>query len=157
VGPVPNTEADSAVLRTYSDVVASRPPSVYRERPSLPLGVPAVDPDSAREPNRLNVREREDEGERSEDLATSEEVETPDKVDSRWTTVIRRRTRSLESFNNKNNKRSLTMEQTRAVKKATENMTTEQKQKVQRRQEKVRRRRVGNGTGFQTCAGHSHG
>jgi hypothetical protein len=40
VGPVPNAEADSAVLRTYSDVVASRPPSVYRERPSLPSGGP---------------------------------------------------------------------------------------------------------------------
>jgi hypothetical protein len=142
VGTVSNAEVMmAAVLRSYSDVVASRPPSPNRERPTLPTGIPTGNPGVVRVPEHPSVPNNEDVGDVSGGYATSGEVETnPDRADSHWTTVQRRRTRSLESIRNQRVK-PLTAEQTRAVKKAAEGMTAEQKQHLQRRHEKVRPRR----------------
>jgi hypothetical protein len=63
-------------------------------------------------------------------------VETPDKIeDIPWITVKRRRTRSQESLINK--RKPLTSEQAQAIRKATESMTADQRQRIERRKEKV--------------------
>ena len=71
----------------------------------------------------------------------TEELETPDKVeDSHWTTVVHRC--AWESFEKSlRNIKHLTAKQLDTVSKATTDMTTAQKQKIQQWQEKVRPRR----------------
>jgi hypothetical protein len=136
---VPNSEATIAA-RLYSDVTASRPPSPMRDRPVSPLNNPVVGSGRMNVPRRPDDRDAHNSDESSSDgQESSEEVETPDKIESvPWTTIQRKRARSLDSFENK--RRQLTHEQTKAIKEATEKMTAGQKQQIQRRQEKVRPR-----------------
>ena len=143
-GPFPAAETTGTV-RLYSDAVALRPPSPRREKPVNSHGN-SVRLADAKEPERpsdeKSSREKDsqegDEGGNEGD-SSSKEAETPDKVEySSWTTVKRRRARSEGSLQYK---KPLTSEQTQAVKKAAEGLTSEQKQKILRRQEKVRSRR----------------
>ena len=137
-----DTDSPSAL---YSDVVASRPPSPRKEtEASVVLNVPRPpvrnggDVDTNVVPE-INVG------------TTSEEDEPPivkEKI-SEWTTVRRRRARSLNSLNENRSlgregitsSRELTEEQSQAVKAATTNMTTPQREMVSRRQRKVPVRR----------------
>ena len=136
---VPNSEANVAA-RLYSDVAASRPPSPLRDRPLLPSGSPTLGQNRANVPRRVDDDDDHSSNSSESSSNLNGEAETPDKIEYiPWTTVQRRRARSLESFENK--KRLLTSEQNQAVKKAAENMTADQKQQVQRRQEKVQPRR----------------
>ena len=139
-GSVHSSKA-TVTARLYSDVAASRPPPPLRDRPLLPSGSPVMGTGHTNVPRCPD----DDENVRDTDSSSSEqesngEIETPDKIEGiPWTTVQHRRTRSLESFKNK--KRTLTAEQTKAIKKATESMTADQRQQLQRRQEKVHPRR----------------
>ena len=138
---VPNTEATLAVP-SYSDVVASRPPSPRRERPAVPSGGPGEDPDLTRVPhysdvgNRMNTQfnTNVDIG----DFRFENGGDTPAEEEAPWTTVQRRRTRSPIAFKVQ---KPLTSEQVQAVRRATEGMTDEQRQQVLRRQEKIQPRR----------------
>ena len=143
-GIVPSNAGANVNIRSYSDVVASRTPSNSRERPVVPLGIPA------REPNRTLVlnQDQQQEGpgnyriDESEvpidDFNSSMEVGTPDRADSHWTTVHRRHTRIHGSLPDK---KTVTAEQVHAIELATERMTQEQWQQVQRRLERVQPRR----------------
>ena len=94
-------------------------------------------PDHPRAPERLLDENSVGNGNDSEERSSEEfEVETPDKPEY-WTTVTRKRAHSEGSLPIK---RPLTSEQTKAVKKATEGMTAEQKEMIRRRQNKVRPR-----------------
>ena len=139
---VPSLVLDSdSPQALYSDVVASRPPSPRRETeaqvaPSMishPIGrelVQSLVPGINNSP------------------ASSEEDEPPivkEKI-SEWTTVNRRRARSLGSAANDSrplekggltSNRELTEEQSQAVRAATTNMTTPQRDVLHRRQKKV--------------------
>ena len=137
--PVPVAEA---MTRSYSDVVASRPTSPPRERPTLPsvrVGSP-VNLDSTRMPVASNNGSNDDrnEGSRASEVP-AESVETPDKaVYDGWIRIQRKRARSDGSLPNRQN---LTSVQREVVQIAEKGLTKEQQQKLQRRQEKVRPRR----------------
>ena len=142
-GIVPSNAGANVDIRSYSDVVASRTPLNSRERPVVPLGIPD------RDPNRILVLSQDqqqegpgnyriDESEvQMDDFNSSMETGTPDRADSHWTTVQRRRTRSHGSLPDK---RTVTAEQVHAIELATERMTQEQRQQVQRRLEKIQPR-----------------
>ena len=136
---VPNSGA-IITARLYSDVTASRPPSPMRDRQISPSGNPTVGLGRNNVPRRPDDRSVHSSDESSsEGHESSEEIETPDKIeDVPWTTIQRKRARSLDSFENR---RQLTKEQAKAIKEATEKMTAGQKQQFQRRQERVRPRR----------------
>ena len=123
-GSVPNTEA-TLQTRLYSDVAASRPPSPRRERPDVSSGEPIRGPDRSRAVELPfgggNARRGDDSEESSVEEGDDVRVETPDKPEY-WTTVQRKRARSESSVPIK---RTLTAEQMKAVKKATEGMTIE--------------------------------
>jgi hypothetical protein len=140
-GPVSDSGPTIAV-RLYSDAVASRPPSPRRERPVQSSESPERDPDSIRAPDRSYDGSYVNNSSNDKDVEGNDpnkEIETPDRVEySNWTTVKRRRARSEGSLPDK---RPLTSEQTQAVLKAVGGLTHEQKQKILRRQEKVRPRR----------------
>ena len=140
-GPDPNSEATVAV-RSYSDVVASRPPSPRRERPVPPAYSLTDDLGSMREPARLgdgNPVSNNDNGSQENGDNSEAEIETPDRVEySSWATIQRRRARSDGALPNEN---VLTSAQAQAVNRATADLTTEQKQQILRRQENVRPRR----------------
>ena len=108
----PSAEAAGAV-RSYHDVVLSRPPSPRRERPVQPSISPLGGPDRARMPNPLDDESRA--GREAEDDASEEVIETPDKPEYiQWTKVVhRKRARSDGSLPNKN---TLTSEQRETVK-----------------------------------------
>ncbi|KAF8800081.1 hypothetical protein BYT27DRAFT_7175738 [Phlegmacium glaucopus] len=125
-------------LRTYSDVVASRPPSPVKEISVLPSGSPVEGAIRASEPDRLinetliteinnDVEIERFTSSDSGDIATRKN-ELP------WTTVRRRRARSLSSLEKS---RNLTHEQSQAVKIAAEALTAKQKQRIQRRRENL--------------------
>ena len=139
-GSVPNTEA-TLQTRLYSDVAASRPPSPRRERPNVSSGEPIRGPDRSRAAELPFRGKNTERGQDSEESSVEEgeevRVETPDKPEY-WTTVQRKRARSESSIPIK---RTLTAEQTKAVERATEGMTAEQRKKVQIRQEKFHPRR----------------
>ena len=141
-GTAPNPEANFAV-RSYSDVVASCPPTPRRERPSLPSDGPMAGP------NLTNVRSpsgdenpigNSQEYSDYEEYNSTGEVKTLDKPeDARWTTV---QCRCAHSYSPVRNKKSiLTAEQTKAIRIAEKGLTKGQKQKIQQREEKVRPRR----------------
>ena len=131
----PSNEA-TYVARSYSDVVASRPPSRSRERPVVPSGGLVTGPENSDAPIRSSNEVIAYSGE-SEGHGSNEEVETPNKLE--WTTVQRRRARSLGSFRDNEN-RPLTSEQKKVVNMAENGLTTEQREKFQLRQKKVQRR-----------------
>jgi hypothetical protein len=131
----PNNEVTNAV-RSYSDVVASRSPSRSRERPVLPSDGLVAGPENSNAPvvsSNENIAYSGESGMHD----SNEGVETPDKLE--WTTVRRRRARSLGSFRD-NEKRPLTSDQKKVVSMAEEGLTAEQKKKVLLRQKKVQRR-----------------
>ena len=87
------THAEAAnTVRLYSDAVASRPPSPRRERPVVPLGIPAREPNHTLVLNQDQQQEgpsnyRIDESEVPiDDFNSSMEVGTPNRADSHWTT-----------------------------------------------------------------------
>ena len=137
-----DTDSPSAL---YSDVVASRPPSPRKEteasvatsnpRPIVRDGA-VVESTTVPEIN----------------VGTSSEEDEPPIVKEKiyeWTTVKRRRARSLSSLNENRShgrdgmtsSRELTEEQSQVVKAATTNMTTPQREMLSRRQRKVPVRR----------------
>ena len=137
----PETET-TVPLRTYSDVVASRPPSPSKERPMSMAEGPV------RGHNDFNTTRRlynETHVSSSRNITNAAEPTlregsfAPDEDDeSQWTTVVkRRRARSLSEAP----RGPLTAEQTQTVRIATEGMNREQKERIQRRQEKVQPRR----------------
>jgi len=130
---LPGDEPETAEVATrmYSDVVASRPPSP-RVREENPIRHP-VEPVAVMQP-------LTDIGD--PDSSSSE----PDENNgSPWITVQRKRARSLDSAKksryNKNlvqfntSTRKLSTEQEKAVKAATEALTSEQRERVARRQD----------------------
>ena len=142
---VAGSDPDSGVVitsRTYSDVVASRSPSLRRERPLLPSD------------------ESESSVTTDEDLSVARHVDTESQNNMHlnrpivpqpsaekgpesgnelpWTTVQRRRARSQSS--SKQDDQHLTVEQARSVKLAMDSMTSSQKGALLRRQAKVRPR-----------------
>ena len=139
-GAASNTEATGTV-RLYSDAVALRPPSPHRERPLLSSLSPVEVPDHARKPELLKDGHHKGHGidpRKVEDDELGEVVETPDKPEyTGWTKVQHKRARS-DSFVNK----TLTSGQQRLVDLARENLTKEQQQKLQKRQEKICPRRA---------------
>jgi hypothetical protein len=99
-----------------------------------PSRSPVVGPTSGNPPHRPDdekisqLKRREDS--ESEGQESSEEVETQDKIeDIPWITVKRRRTCSQESLINK--RKPLTSEQTQAIRKATESITADQRQRIE--------------------------
>ena len=125
----------------YSEVVRSRTPSPRRET-EVPVGQglvsnPTGSGDTVEVSPVPNVV----------DTTSSEEDEPPEIEENivPWTTVERRRARSLDSPSEErssarkgmNTGRKLTKEQTRLVETATTQMTTPQKEVLRRRQEKV--------------------
>ena len=133
-----DTDSPSAL---YSDVVASRPPSPRKETEA------SVVPNTTRPPVRdganveVNIAPEINVG-------TSSEEDEPPIVKEKffeWTTVKRRRARSLDSLNENRSlgregmtsSRELTEEQSQVVKAATTNMTTPQREIVSRRLKKV--------------------
>ena len=134
----PHAEATTAV-RTYSDVVASRPPSPRGQRPVLPFENPTENLDNARAPDRARDESTVADDGNGVDAEGDGNIETPDKPEySRWTRVQRKRARSESSLPNK---KTLTFAQRKVVQLAEKGLTKEQQQKLQRRQEKVRPRR----------------
>ena len=132
----------TVTVRSYSDVVASRPPSPRREIPVQPVRSAALGPSGA------EILDHPFDGGHVDNTSSynnnsynsSEEiVETPDKEDSHWTTVVP--CKRACSHGSLGNKRPLTTEQAQMVRLATENLTQEQMHHLQRRQEKVRPRR----------------
>ena len=125
MGSVPAAGVADAV-RLYSEIVDLRPPSRSRERPVAPSGGLVAGPENSVVPIRSNDENVASSGD-SEGHGSNEGVETPDRLE--WTTVQRRRARSLGSFR-ENEKRPLTSEQKRVVSMAEGGLTAEQRQKV---------------------------
>ena len=102
--PVPVAET---MTRSYSDVVASRPSSPPRERPTLPsvrVGSP-VNPDSTRMPVASNngSNNNRNEGSRASEVPV-ESVETADKAEyDGWIKIQRKRACSDGSLPNRQN------------------------------------------------------
>ena len=123
--PAPRARA-TVVVRSYSDVVASRTPSPSRERPTVPLRIPELDPNRTLvlNPDQSSHGCGNDGTSGSEipvdNYNSSMEVGTPDQADSHWTTVQRKCTRSYGSLPDK---RTVTHEQAKAFDLATERMT----------------------------------
>ena len=133
--------APPVAVRTYSDVVAARPPSPLRERPTSPFEDAAPAPEGASLRNRPVEEENGEISNNNNNIVTNDENDTPEGEDeSQWTTVKRRCTRRGGQASVKN-KAGLTSEQRKVVNQATEGMTDAEKEKIQRRQENMRHRR----------------
>ena len=150
--PFPTNEVDSArgsdpdsgvviTSRTYSDVVASRPPSPRGERPLSPSESSATSSDlsaSTRVANEdaIETVKTGDSGVTSKPVTVPEgsESESPENEDeSVWTTVQRRRAHN----SSRPKKGKLTTDQAHSVQIAMEGMTTSQKLALLRRQKKI--------------------
>jgi RNase H-like domain found in reverse transcriptase/Integrase zinc binding domain/Reverse transcriptase (RNA-dependent DNA polymerase)/Retroviral aspartyl protease/Zinc knuckle len=127
---------DAAPL--YSDVVASRPPSP-REETTVPME-PITERDRL-----VNIAVIQNDTVPSyENNMSSYEGETPEQ-DEPWTTVRRRRARSLSSLDKAQSvnqeatrqEKGLTQEQLLAVKAASNSLTAKQKEVLRRRQKKI--------------------
>ena len=138
-GRDPRTEVTTR--RTYSDVVASRPPSPREEIPRQPLES-AVE--NAGTHNVGRVPHQDDEGcvggdadRMGVDYDSHVNPGSPEREEVPWTTVNRRSARSRSA-----NRTVLTAEQSQTVKMAAAGLTKEQQAALQRRQEKMRPRRA---------------
>ena len=146
--PGPNTAL-------YSEVVASRSPSPSKEKSSATMGH-SSGPDADGAPtgriqpeikviptiSRNNVEPVE------EDTSGELSASPKEMDDATWTTVRRRRARSLESFDvvrqshsGSNGQQSLTLKQTQVVNAATDAMTESQKEILKKRQRNLTHRR----------------
>lgn len=90
-------EQSGGVARTYSDVAASRPPSVVNAADETSVHVKIESPSSAQLKLNLNSPKG---GESPESSLLSEADSEDEKVNGPWTEVKPRRSRSLESFRN---------------------------------------------------------
>ena len=140
---VPAFESEpTVVVRSYSDVVASRPPSPSRERHILPSKNPVEDPENTRVPPAYRQYNEETVVEnnyiQNAELSSSVNSENSEEADSLWTTVKRRRAQGRGPLRNK---QFLTSEQARLVERAAKGMTVEQKRRIRQRQEKLKVRR----------------
>ena len=141
---IPSLVADAEPnAALYSDIVASRPPSPRKEVDAVLARDVASDhseggmleESNSPVPKRIETSYDEDE---APDFGENESR-------SSWTTVKRRRARSLSSLDlarsiRKGNEvpgQRLTNEQVQAVRKATTNLTTPQRNTIRRRQEKI--------------------
>ena len=144
-----NPDSDSTpALRTYSDVVASRPPSPQKETSALPSGIPSGDSDDEQEPDRSLNEEAvvtQHRQKNSEFLSNFDHSHPQDREGHGWTTIRCRRVYSLSSLDriNKNNAENhtmagrLTAEQSQVVDAATRSLTPSQRQQILCRQEKL--------------------
>ncbi|KAF8799892.1 hypothetical protein BYT27DRAFT_7263507 [Phlegmacium glaucopus] len=149
-----NPAADTTtVLRTYSDVVASRPPSPRREIPVSRSESPVrvIDETGAlhRSANERIISNKDNENCFEKDISSDVSGSPQSEDDLPWTTVKRRRARSLSSLNRVRNNspetisrnRKLTSEQRQTVRAAAEALDKKQKHLIQRRQQIVQTRR----------------
>ena len=133
---IPNTMVDTdAMTALYSDVVASRPPSPRKE-------IEASVVPSAEDSHSANVVPIGNINDLPLDRSSqsSYETETPMMDEGQWTTVQRRRARSLNSLDKArvsrkgtSSGRKLTKEQLRLVEMASRRLTASQKEVLQRR------------------------
>ena len=123
------------VVITQAEVVpVAREPIIFDMRPEIRV-VPTV--------SRENIKGVEQD-------TSSEGNDSPeDPGDAPWTTVKRRRARSLESYelaskdrSGSSNAKGLTLEQVQAVKAAAETLTMSQKDVIREREKKITQRRT---------------
>ncbi len=151
VGGYPLTTGRTAAL--YSDVVASRSPSPQKESSNM-VAVPEVEPEDERIPQGSSVPVSDS---RAVPAIINKIVTTPesglfsednepaqDTGDLLWTTVRRRRARSLESFepvrkssSESGERKGLTRDQIQTVKAAADTLTEGQKDAIRDRQKRV--------------------
>jgi len=131
----------------YSEVVSPRTPSPLRENSSETVLIPEGNPFPERDlvgrtppeikvvptDSRENIRHIE------ENISSNEDT-SPKDLGSEWTTVKRRRARSLESSFELIRK-GLTKEQTQSVNGAADTLTKSQKETLSHRQRKLTHRR----------------
>ena len=148
----------SAMPALYSEVVSPRVPSPMRENPSGTVELPVRDtsperPQVGRMPLGLTVVptvSRENiTGARENDTSSDKSNSPEDPGNEPWTTIKRRRARSLESYEPVRKSPSgniqanvLTVDQIQAVHAATTELTTSQKEKLKRRHKKMTHRRT---------------
>ena len=107
----------------YSDVMALRPPSPSRERPTSPSESPVMGPDSTRVPHcPYDERRAVDNGNHTgnTELCLINNSKSSEREDSPWTTVKRR---CAHGQGSSKNKKPFTSEQAQMVNKAAEGMT----------------------------------
>ena len=136
----------------YSDVVASRSPSPVKETTTAPISrvvgesrtsVPVEE--QGQPVNSVVPVVSRDNAERLIAPTTSETRISPEEPeDATWTTVRRRRTRSLDSFdlvrvsrNESNGEKRLTKDQAQTVKAAADALTHSQKEVINNRKKKL--------------------
>ena len=143
--PRPTTDASPAL---YSDVAASRPPSPQKET-VLPLSSQSVANEGADEPQR-SMNDKTIVSNHNDNVVEKPPYQSewsgPSGEDDGepWTTVQRRRTRSLGSLDRAQNTNNgppvivrLTAEQNKAVKVAASQLTDEQRYRIQQRHQNV--------------------
>ena len=145
---VQNTDVAAAL---YSDVVASRPPSPRKENstsPAKPVEHPSKEIDSEGVFGYSKTEQKTaNENERISNSLSSDESELPKELENQWTTVKRRRARSLDSQTDyrvpkisgvkETPAETLTRQQVRVVQAAEQALNPKQNELVQRRREKV--------------------
>ena len=153
----------SASPALYSDVVAERSPSPLKEKTLAPLTSSAEEveavglPVGSVQPNVHVVPPVSIILAENNNIPTSSEMETSQKEpeEPSWTTVSRRRARSLDSSDlakesqlKRSGQRGLTKDQVQTVKAAADNLTSSQKNLVDNRNKKIPNRR-GNSSSSQ--------
>ena len=149
--PAPHLEGSNipvtdAVPPLYSDIAASRPPSPRRETTTVPSASPNVVGDRVL-PQPEQVVKNIPVNKKHENLTSSDLSDSSQRQDETpWTTVRRRRARSLSSLDKarKEEQRvprsaNLTAEQRRAVEVATRTLTDQQRQQIRRRHQAAAR------------------
>ena len=138
----------------YSDIAASRSPSPLKENSSLTATTQAAVVQGAEKPLAGGQRSEienvstvsRDNTELLKPVTSSEDGASPeDPGDTTWTTVRRRRARSLESYEPvrmaHHGAKNLTVDQVQTVKAATETLTESQKNIINKREKRVTHRR----------------
>jgi hypothetical protein len=142
INPAMGSDPDSGVVitsRTYSDVVASRPPSLRRERPLSPSESSVTSNDLSastrvENDNPIDIEGPGDNGGKPLAWEAGSESDNPESQDeSPWTTVQRQRAHGSPKLK----KQKLTTEQAHSVQIAMEGMTASQKLALLRRQAKM--------------------
>ena len=149
-----------AMPALYSEVVSPRAPSPLRENPSSTVELPVRDtsperPQVGRTPLGMTVVPTVS----RENITTTRENDTSSDISPKdpgnepWTTIKRRRARSLESYEPARRSSSeniqanvLTADQIQAVHAAATRLTTSQKKKLEKRHKKLTHRRTSSST-----------
>ena len=140
LSPAPSEEPMTAL---YSDIAASRPPSPRKEtRVEI-----AQETGNSRLDSEIGVDNNNNPIPKIIETTSSNEGDTPelDGDETPWTTVKRRRARSMSSLEraralskkNSDSRKLLTDEQAQAVKKAASSLTAQQKETLRRRRERL--------------------